>query len=401
MLSREAGTIAYGTRMVEQDRINLSVQVDLGNCSQEAYTPTTDVTALTDDVIWFENNFYIPTGVTTFTFTDGTTDMVATLDGTWSFDVDGNVVAYTASGSITEISDGVTFDTGNFTVPTGVTEFDFKDDSYKKTGKYDAVSETWEWLHWLASADGNTSQTWKWKLPLDDTIIMHWGDGNSEEIVGTGSDITVTHDYLEAGDYDIKVSGDYVNTQRLELNTNGLSGDVDQLSIFSNAQYMYYQDNSMTGSIDRFGNLTSILFIYGYGAGNAGIIGSVANLATMTSCSRMYLYGPPNFSLSGDASALRTLPASARIYLQFNNINGLQFNSQEFWNNDGAQINLSSCNLSSTDVDNALIAFAGDGTTHVSNSTITLGGNATRTSASDAAVAAITDPVRGNTLDIT
>ena len=86
ILSREAGTITYGNRMVEQDRINLSVQVDLGNCSQEAYIPTTDVTALTDGVIWFENNFYIPTGVTTFTFTDGTTNMVATFNVSWVFE---------------------------------------------------------------------------------------------------------------------------------------------------------------------------------------------------------------------------------------------------------------------------------------------------------------------------
>ena len=97
MLSREAGKINYGTRMIEQDRINLSVQVDLGNCSQEEYVPTTDVTEVTDSVIWFENNFYIPTGVTTFTFTEGITEIVATLDGTWSFDT---VVQWTPEHSL-------------------------------------------------------------------------------------------------------------------------------------------------------------------------------------------------------------------------------------------------------------------------------------------------------------
>lgn len=85
ILSREAGTITYGNRMIEQDRINLSVEADLGNCSQEAYTATTAVTELTNNVIWFEDNFYIPTGVTGFSFTENSINILATFDGTWSF----------------------------------------------------------------------------------------------------------------------------------------------------------------------------------------------------------------------------------------------------------------------------------------------------------------------------
>ena len=68
------------------NEMNIQLYLDAGLVSEEAYTPTTDVTALTDDVVWYENNFYIPDGVTTFTFTDGTTDMVATFDVSWSFD---------------------------------------------------------------------------------------------------------------------------------------------------------------------------------------------------------------------------------------------------------------------------------------------------------------------------
>ena len=418
ILSREAGTIQYGTRMVEQDRINLRVQVDLGNCSQEEYITANEITALTDGVIWFEDNFYIPTGVTTFTFTDGTTDMVATLDGTWSFDVDGDIVAYTASGSITEISDGVTFDAGNFSVPTGITEFDFKDDGYQKTGLYDGVGETWEWLHWLASTDGNTAQSWVLRLPLNDTMKLHWGDDEVEDITGLGTSaahtITVTHDYVapagEGETYNIKVSGDYLNLVRLDISAsgagNGLTGDVDAFSVLTNiTSVLYIRENSFSGNINRWSGFTSATATIGalWFDRMPGIEGDISVLSTFTG-RQIYGYntsGNPGIK-HGDVSALITLASNAVIYLQNNSINGLQFISTAFWNNDGLDIDLSSCDMSTASIDNLLIAFAGDETTHVKNSTIKITGNSARTSnpTIDAAVAAITTG-RGNTLDIT
>ena len=142
ILSREAGAIAYGTRMVEQDRVNLSVQVDLGNCLQEEYVPTTDVTEVTDSVIWFENNFYIPDGVAEFSFVDDGVIHVWTWNvDTWD-ETTATAVAYTPTpGPITEISDGVTHNGTHFIVPTGVTAFTFEDDGVEWTATFSV--DTW------------------------------------------------------------------------------------------------------------------------------------------------------------------------------------------------------------------------------------------------------------------
>ena len=154
MLSREAGTIAYGTRMIEQDRINLSVQVDLGNCSVEAFIASTDVTALTNGVIWFENNFYIPDGVTEFSFEDDGNYYVWTWNaGTTSWDsVEYEIVSYDAGGdAITNIDPAtITYDTDRFLVPTSasITSFTFD----KGATPYEATFDvTWSFAEVVAA----------------------------------------------------------------------------------------------------------------------------------------------------------------------------------------------------------------------------------------------------------
>ena len=83
------------------------------------------------------NQFRLPATLTTFTFTDGTTDMVATLDGTWSFDL---YVAYTPTeGAITAISDGVTHDGTHFLIPTGVTSFTFTEGTTDMQATFDVT----------------------------------------------------------------------------------------------------------------------------------------------------------------------------------------------------------------------------------------------------------------------
>ena len=150
MLSREAGKITYGTRMIEQDRINLSVQVDLGNCSVEAFIASTDVTALTNGVIWFEDNFYIPTGVTEFSFTEYGMIYIWTWNvDTWDEETFTAVEYDPSPGPITEISDGVTHDGTHFLIPTGVTSFTFEDDGVEWEATFDV---TWSFAEVTSSA---------------------------------------------------------------------------------------------------------------------------------------------------------------------------------------------------------------------------------------------------------
>ena len=62
-----------------QDEAGLYLYVD--------YTAGGEITAISNAEITFAaGQFRYPAGTTTFTFTDGTTNMVATFDMTWSFD---------------------------------------------------------------------------------------------------------------------------------------------------------------------------------------------------------------------------------------------------------------------------------------------------------------------------
>ena len=161
MLSREAGAISFADRIVEQDKINLQVQVDLGNCSQVAYIPNDEVSELTEDVIWFEDNFYIPIGITNFTFKDGTTDYEAAFDETWSFEA---IILYVPESSVERISDGVTFDTelNKFESPEGVDEFNFVDDDKwyvwkKEGGSWEASPEWINYIWWRGTGDDDVT----------------------------------------------------------------------------------------------------------------------------------------------------------------------------------------------------------------------------------------------------
>ena len=138
LLSQRAGIINFGERMVEQDRINLQVQVDLENCTKVEHIPTESVSDITDDVIWFEDYFYIPTGVTEFHFWEGMTLHTWTWDGVeWQESISTTAAYSPNPGPITEISDGVTHDGNYFIIPDGVTSFTFKDNDVDMEATYD------------------------------------------------------------------------------------------------------------------------------------------------------------------------------------------------------------------------------------------------------------------------
>ena len=399
----------------------IALQDEAGLYLYVAYTAGGEITAISNAEITFAaGQFRYPAGTTTFTFTDGTTDMVATFDMTWSFDVDAIDVAYDAGTfTVTNIQPStITHDSvGNkFVAPTGTTAFTFDLDGVEVEAEYDTVeAEDWAFLLHLASTDGNTAQDWKITKPVG-TLKIHWGDGNTATQTST-SHTTNTNTYAEAAPegepYRIRLSGNWLDISRIEIANNALTGDADKFSIFRNLTSQFYiSGNNFTGSINRWsliGDGAGTGWMWGHG--NPGMTGDIGNLAeALTERQQIFLFGSTAsggwMSLHGDVSKFRfNTSLRLRLQLQRNQNNGFTFESTAPWkrSDDGVtpEINLSFCNLSSEHIDNALIAFAGDETNFVEDCTITLAGNGTRTSASDAAIALINDPARNNTLDIT
>ena len=64
------------------NRMMADLHVAAGLRTKETYTPNGEVAALTDDVLWFENNLYIPVGVEEFSFEDDSIIHV------WAWNVD-------------------------------------------------------------------------------------------------------------------------------------------------------------------------------------------------------------------------------------------------------------------------------------------------------------------------
>jgi hypothetical protein len=251
MLSREAGTIAYGTRMIEQDRINLSVQVDLGNCSQEAYTPTTDVTALTDDVIWFENNFYIPTGVTEFSFEDNGNYYVWTWNvDTWD-SVEYEIVSYDAGGdAITNIDPAtITYDTDRFLVPTAgsITSFTFDKGATAMEATFSV--DTWSFAEVVDPAeallaDGNTLA----RYVAQESDLTHgspvsqWNDisGNDRHLVQATVDSRPAWDAVEG-----EVTADGIDDAIKYYNLSDVDILIQPISIFLVVKRNSYTDGGV------------------------------------------------------------------------------------------------------------------------------------------------------------
>ena len=82
---------------------------------------------ITNGVTYADGRFYIPTAVISFNFEEDGLDYNVELYGiNWVINI---IVAYTATGAITDISpDTITYSNGEFVVPLEVTEFSFKDD---------------------------------------------------------------------------------------------------------------------------------------------------------------------------------------------------------------------------------------------------------------------------------
>jgi len=139
--------------------------------TEVAYTAEGDITEISNGVTYADGKFTVPEGVTEFTFKDGDKEMKATYaEGSWNFtevatEPTTTEVAYTAEGDITEISNGVTYADGKFTVPEGVTEFTFKDGDKEMKATYADV----EWS--FTEVEEEVASTYKFSYTVPEEII--------------------------------------------------------------------------------------------------------------------------------------------------------------------------------------------------------------------------------------
>jgi len=190
------------------------------------------------------------------------------------------------------------------------------------------------------------------------SLTIGWGDNSFNKVTCNDVEQTLTHNYASEGAYKIKLYGDVDAITSFKCYSQAfISGDIGRFSKMTSLTYLYLNSTSVSGDISAVSGLTSLTRLYLYSTSVSGDISAVSGLTSLT---RLYLYST---SVSGDISAV-ALPAWAGINLQIQDLG-----------------------LDATEVDNFLIDFE-DGAGAAG--TLTLNGtNATRTSASDAAVASL------------
>jgi len=219
----------------------------------------------------------------------------------------------------------------------------------------------------LAFDYGGVDQcTIKFKLPYDKNITLDWGDGNTEIIWGEDDVlITKTSAYVGVASYDIVMSYGEIYLTYIDVNGQAdLSGDVSGWSALTNLVYLDCSSTSVDGDVSGWSALTNLLQLR---------------------CN--------NTSVSGDVSGWDTLTA---LFIMSARSTSVGFaSSTPAWSIATSQIEFRDCGWTSTEVDNALIAFANGPIINCILVDVS-GTNAARTAASDAAKIIIL--ANGNTL---
>jgi hypothetical protein len=226
-----------------------------------------------------------------------------------------------------------------------------------KSSKTYTFNEDFSSLIYIATA--SASQYWTFRLPVGKTMYVYWGDGNASTVSGLGStNVTVTHSYSDSSDYRIIWGGDY----------------EDLTYIYSNTD--------VTGDLSVFANFTSVTSLQ---LSNSTITGELSDINELTGLRTLLLYNMP---VSGDVSTLSALNFNS-LSIQLTDVT---FDLTPEWTGSYVTrplIFLQNNDFTATMVDNALISFASNIATWRPIIIYLNGTNANRTSASDAAKAAL------------
>lgn len=223
------------------------------------------------------------------------------------------------------------------------------------------------------------------KCPAGGALTIYWGDGTASAVTCNNVLNAYTHTYTVQARYTILVVGtttliatfncysqawlggnianvlsglDSVNLKVITLASTPYTGDVSAFSRLTGLTSVNIAATSLTGNLASFAPLTSLTSLLAF---STALTGDMGSLATITGFTSLYLYAVPALTYTS-----RALPP---------------------WN--GAALWLFSSGLSSAEVDAFLIDFA-DGCGTTGTRVLKLAGtNAARTSASDAAKAAL------------
>lgn len=247
------------------------------------------------------------------------------------------------------------------------------------------------------------------KCPAGGVLTIYWGDGTASAVTCNNVLNAYTHTYTAQARYTILVVGtttlisDFRAVSQswisgplseivrglgsalttLHLYSTAVSGDVSALSRFTGLSALAIYATSVSGNISALAALTALTYL---GLGSTQVTGDIAVAAGMPLLTTLRL--DQNAGVTGDIASIA--PRTALTIIHLYSCPALTYTTPTAlppWN--GATIWLYSSGLSSTEVDGFLIDLAdGCGTTGTRVLKIA-GTNAARTSASDAAKAAL------------
>jgi hypothetical protein len=247
------------------------------------------------------------------------------------------------------------------------------------------------------------------RLPSGQSVTVNWGDGNTSVVNGNDAvDVSVTSNYSSAGSYSITLTGDHLDLTKIDCASEDVSGDVSGWSALTNLTELYCNNTSISGDVSGWSALTNLTELYCY---STSVSGDISSWSALTNLTILWCYST---SATGDVSSWSTLTSLTDLRLQSTSLSGdvsswstlinltnltgfntsVDFDSSSAWTSHNHQVFLYDCAWTSTQVDNALIAFAAG--SFVSKTIRLDGTNAARTAASDAAVATLTG--NGNTV---
>jgi len=237
--------------------------------------------------------------------------------------------------------------------------------------------------------DGTNQFEFDFKAPSTSTLTFYDGDGTITEVDGNdATEVTHTTDYSEPGVYTFYVEGDLSDITELKINNQSfVSGSINRFGELSSLIDLNVSGTGFDGNLENILNLTSLETFYVAGT---KVTGDVSELAVLTSLDGLVVYQSEVF---GDFSKLYPLTLIYQIF-SFDQP-GTSFENIETWDFSAlATMQFHNNAWSSEDVDNCLISLANGG---ASGANIKLdGNNDTRTSASDAALSTLL--AAGNTV---
>jgi hypothetical protein len=235
------------------------------------------------------------------------------------------------------------------------------------------------------------------------TVTFDYSEGSPQTLELTLGGVTFSHTYSSADEKEITITGALSEVTYIAINDMDLTNDLSEFSKFRSLDNLYLPSNDLKGDISALTGLPLVFLNLYY---NQNITGDISALTGMS----LYYLHLINTDVSGDISSLIGMPlttlrlANINVSGDISALNGMLLDYCILYNTnigcngtaitalDGCDIRLQDCGWADdggdgNETDNYLIVAAAAGHT---DCTINIAGNnVARTSASDAALAAL------------